>query len=154
MTILALVTGLWDEKKKEPFTLSGILAVLNRSGVNLSPGLTRKIVSRLCLNGTLRLMDDVKLISLQPKKTREKIDRQPPSDQNIIPLEEKTGDIIRTPDMFDHGSESFLGFNYCFGIKIFPKILISSLGGIESCKKELLSLVKKGEWEDWIRRNS
>ena len=153
MAILALITGLWNENKKEPFTLPGIQAELNQWGVALSPGLTRKIVSRLCLNGTLRLLEAAKIISPQADKIPVKINRTL-ADQDIMLPELKNEDIMGTPDMFDHGSNTFLGFSYCFGIKNFPKILISSLGGIESCKKELLSLVKEGEWKNWIRRNS
>ena len=152
ITILVTVK-LFHKEQKDSFTLTEIQGELKKNQIELSPGQMREIINRLCLNGTFRLIEEPTIITPQEDRVR----------KDVFERMEKDDDAARyilesfkmdKPDIYSDSNETLIKFEYEFGVKIFPKILIASLDGINNCKKELISLVAKKNWEDWVRRYS
>lgn len=152
ITILAIVR-LFFEEKKDVFTLTEVQQELKKYQIKFSPGQMRGLINRLSLNGTLRLIEEPTIISREHLKMQKTVE-----EKKVLHTEGKLDTLkgFKTahPDIYNDLKDNFLKFKYEFGVKIFPKILIASLDGIENCKKELISLVNKKQWEKWGRSYS
>lgn len=149
ITILTLVIR-QKEKGNDTFNLIEIQDELNQKGMDFSPGLVQKIISRLRLNGTLMLIGEPLLITPKENITSKGI-----SEKVKMELKEKEANIIPekyhvdNPDSY--GNATFK-LHYKFLINIFPDILIAYFHSEENCKKELKSLIEKKSWQNWKER--
>jgi hypothetical protein len=151
ITILAAVR-LYFEEGKETFTLNEIQDELKNYQIDFSPGLMIKIVDRLRLNGSFHLIGEPSVISKNHKKIQKGIE------QNIRHEENRDERLfmdfrVSNPNIYNEQNETFPKFEYEFGVKILPKLLMAKFDGMENCIKELKTLVAKKTWEDWVRRN-
>ena len=151
ITILAAVR-LYFEEEKEKFTLTEIQKELKMFQIEFPPGLMIKIIDRLRLNGSFRLIGEPSIISNRDEKIQKDIQQKIQQAENRD--ERLFADFkVNKPEVYSEQNETLPKFEYEFGIKIFPKLLIAKFDGIGNSKKELKTLVAKKTWEDWVRRN-
>jgi len=150
ITILIAVKLHYEDGKKS-FTLTDLQKELKKYKIELSPSLVREIINRLCLNGTLSLIEEPSLITPKDKEVMSEFQQEEIKNEvkNIRVVEDFKVD---KPDIYSAPTETFPKFKYEFGVKIFPQLLIANLDGIEKCKEELRTLLVKKSWEYWIKR--
>jgi hypothetical protein len=152
IAILALVMRQY-EKNRDIFNLTEIQDELKQIGIDLSPGLVQHIIKRLCLNGTLRLIEEPTIISRKGNRTLGEITEKIKPGEEEKSRENIPGEYhVDNPDFYSGKDTNHMIFLYQFGINIFPEILIAHFHGIENCKKELKALVGKESWKKWKKR--
>jgi Cdc6-like AAA superfamily ATPase len=149
ITILTAIINY--SERKEPFTLIEIQNELKKLKIDIPPDSLLKILNWLCLRGTFRMIGEPTLITPKRTEIKKKIE------QKIDQANEENRDIfgkleVGKPDVYDNQDKFSLKFKYEFAVKIFPRILVANLGGMENCEKELKQLVSKKDWKKWIRR--
>ena len=151
--LVILVTAIIDlEEQQKSFTLIDIQKEMKKNKIDISTKHTREIINRLCLNGTLRSIEEETIIASSKEKLHKNIkriiDMAEIVDKNIFDKFK-----IEIPDICKNPNE-ILKQRYEFAVKILPNIFLDSLGSIENCKKELGLLKEKETIEDWIIRSS
>ena len=149
ITILAAIR-LHFEEKKCSFTLTEIQNELREYKIEISPGMTGEILARLCLNGTIRLLEEQQLITSNDDKILKDVEILAAEDERINTNKIK---VVSPSIYYDSKEKTFVKFQYEFAVKIFPEILVAHFDGIENCKKELKDLIEREQWKDWVRRH-
>lgn len=133
---------------KQLFSLNDIGAGLKEYGLDLSADMLLRILTRLCMYGTLRVKGESTIIAKEKKDRKEIKDKVKKVEEEIKKDEEKSyGKVeeltVRAPEIFDPKKEYAVKFKYEFAIKIFPKILEATFDGIENCMKEIEQIAEK-----------
>jgi len=144
ITILTAIR-LRFEKKKESFTIADIYGELKRYIPDISPNVMRVILDHLCLSGIFNLKNESTLIARKDAIVQDKVIKK-----GIMSKEKKLA--IDKPEVYRRDDAIFPKFVYEFGVNIFPTLLVAHFGGIDQCEEELKKLIKKKDWEEWIRR--
>ncbi len=139
------------KKGKQLFSLNDIGAELKEYGLDQSSDILLRILNHLCMYGTLRVKGEPTIIAKEKKDKREItkiIDEVKKVEEEIKKDDEKSyGKVeeltVSEPEIFDPKREYAVKFKYEFAIKIFPKILEATLGGIENCMKEIEQIAAK-----------
>ncbi|MCX6582898.1 MAG: hypothetical protein NT166_22205 [Candidatus Aminicenantes bacterium] len=147
-TLAALLFHL--EKRKEFFSLNDIRNELKCYGVNMPPDQMHAVITRLCMHGIFRYVDDPDIIMKDDKSREEQVRqgiqeaREKIDDKVWEIIGEKVGEIkLKESDIFDVRKEHFLEFKYQFAVKIFPRLLTVTRGGLENCRTEIMDTIKK-----------
>lgn len=141
ITILAAIDLLFN-KRRERFTLKDIYDELHDYGIDVSPNITRNILDHLCLSNNFRLVDDTTIFTSRGDTViNELLQKTDMEDLKNVTLHSEKPIALTDNDL------TISQFNYEFGVKIYPRLLVRHFGGLEQCEQERKMLISKGEWK-------